>query len=183
MNVCVLGAGAWGTALARILSLNGHHVTLWGHDASHLDEIQEARVNERYLPGVHLGDCLHFESNLAKAAAEKQCIVLAVPSKAFRATASNLPTQSALLASVTKGIEFESGKTMCEVLAELHPESAAIALSGPTLAAEVARDVPAAIVAASDRDEAAQAAQKLFHRPTFRVYTSRDVRGVELGGA
>lgn len=183
MRVTVVGAGAWGTALALIAQQNGHEVTLWGHNASHLAETAAARVNERYLPGVPLPPEFRFQPDLAAAVAAAEVVVLAVPSKAFREVTGQLAGYRGLIVSVTKGIEFHTGLTMCGVLAQTVPGAALAALSGPSLAHEVARGVPAAVVAASDRPDSALLVQTLFHRPAFRVYTGTDLLGVELGGA
>ena|SRR5260221_5086464 len=183
MKITVLGAGAWGTALARLLCDGKNPVTLWGHDAKHLDEMRRSRRNERYLPGIELPGDLQLEENLAGAVNGADVIVVAVPSKAFREVARSLAGFSGIIVSVTKGIEHQSSLTMCGVLAELSPKAKLAALSGPSLAPEVARGIPSAIVAASDDAATAAVVQQLFHRPTFRVYTSNDLAGVELGGA
>jgi glycerol-3-phosphate dehydrogenase (NAD(P)+) len=124
-----------------------------------------------------------MESDLPRALAGAEWVVVAVPSRFFRETTRALADFSGVVVSVTKGIEHPSGLTMCGVLAETAPRAACAALSGPTLAMEVARDIPSAIVAGSADPAAARAVQKLFHRPAFRVYTSHDLLGVELGGA
>lgn len=183
MNVTILGAGAWGTALARLLCQANHHVTLWGHNPVHLDHFRQTRVNERYLPGIELTGNLSFVTDAQQSISEAACIIVAVPSKAFRQVTTSLAAVQVPVVSVTKGIEFHSGLTMCGILRCAVPQAPAVALSGPTLADEVARDVPSAIVAASESAEAASLIQQLFHRPTFRVYTTTDVKGVELGGA
>ena len=183
MKVTVVGAGAWGTALALIAQQNAHEVTLWGHNASHLAETAAVRVNERYLPGVTLPAEFRFEPDLAAAVAEAEVVVLAVPSKAFRDVAERLAGYRGLIVSVTKGIEFHTGLTMCGVLAQAVPTASLAALSGPSLAHEVARGAPTAVVAASEQPENALLVQTLFHRPAFRVYTVSDLTGVELGGA
>ena len=182
MNVAVLGAGAWGTALAKIISENSHAVTVWSHRVDQLKALADSRMNE-LLPGVTLPAELRFEADLAKAVANANCILMAVPSKAFRATAKNLAGYDGILVSATKGIEFESGLTMCGIAREMIPAASPVALSGPSFALEVASNVPTAIVAASASASAAQTVQQAFHRPWFRVYTSDDPLGVELGGA
>ena len=179
----MLGAGAWGTTLARLLARSGNSVTLWGHDASHLADLARAGVNQRYLRGIPLPQELQFESVTARAVEGAECAIVAVPSTAFREVTRALLDFKGLLVSVTKGIEYETGLTMSGVLRANAPQARIVALSGPTLAMEVARDMPAAIVAASDDAEAARQIQQLFHRPTFRVYTSADPLGVELAGA
>lgn len=183
MNVTVLGAGAWGTALAKLLIEGGHRVTLWGHDPEHLEEVRRTGVNQRYLPGIPLPTPWTLEERIGAAVATAQCVVVAVPSKAFREVTAHLADFRGITVSVTKGIEYERGLTMSGVLASTAPHSSVVALSGPTLALEVARGMPTACVAASQVNGAAETVQELFHRPAFRVYTSPDILGVELGGA
>jgi glycerol-3-phosphate dehydrogenase (NAD(P)+) len=183
MNALVLGAGAWGTALGQILHQGGHAVTLWGHDPDHLEAVRQSRCNERYLPGIPLPGTWRFESDLSRAVNGHECVVVAVPSKAFREVTRPLADYKGILVSVTKGIESNTGLTMSGVLKQNAPRACVAALSGPTLAAEVARGFPTAIVAASEDADAARRVQGWFHRPVFRVYTSPDLLGVELGGA
>ena len=183
MKITVLGAGAWGTALARILAKQQHHVTLWDFFPETLEIINRTRCNERYLPGIVLPENLRGEADAAKAVADAEIIVVASVSKGFRNVTKTLTAFEGIVVSVTKGIEFETGMTMTDILAENSSKSRVVAMSGPTLALEVAKGVPTAIVAASADAAAAQTVQALFHSPTFRVYTSNDVHGVELGGA
>ena len=183
MKVAVLGAGAWGTALAILLRDGGCRVRLWGHTPERVEEIRRSGRNERHLPGIDLPPGLEVEADLEKAAQGAEAIVAAIPSKAFREVTSRLKDFSGMIISVSKGIEHETGLTMCGVLAETTPKAQRAALSGPTFAQEVARGIPTAIVAASTDMATATAAQQLFHRQVFRVYTSIDLTGVELGGA
>lgn len=183
MKVTVIGAGAWGTALANLLCQNKHHVTLWGHNPENLAQIQRSHRNERYLQGIQLCEQLKVEADLAKAIAGSECAVIAVPSKALREVTSQIPQFDGIAVSVTKGIEYDSGLTMSGVLKQTMPRANASALSGPTLANEVARGIPAAIVAANPDEEIARIIQHLFLHPALRVYTSTDLLGVELGGA
>jgi glycerol-3-phosphate dehydrogenase (NAD(P)+) len=183
MKITVLGAGAWGTSLARLLQNGGHRVTLWGHDADALRELSRTRRNERFLPGIELPKALGFEADRDVALADAECVVVAVPSKAFREVTRSLTRHDGLIVSVTKGIEYDTGLTMCGILAENAPRSKTAALSGPSFAIEVARDIPTAIVVASRDLSTAAQAQTLFNRPAFRVYSSTDLPGVELGGA
>ena len=183
MRITILGAGAWGTALARLLHQGGHQVALWGHIAEWLDEIRQTGRNDRFLPGIEVPRDLILEGNLPRAIATAECIVVAVPSQPFRQVTRHLAGYSGLIASVTKGIEYDTGLTMCGVLAENAPQARCAALSGPTFAIEVARDIPTAIVTASRDTATAGQVQKLFSRPAFRVYTSTDLLGGELGGA
>jgi len=183
MKITVLGAGAWGTALATLLHHGGQPVTIWGHDPAHLDDMRQSGSNERYLPGIELPKDWRLDNNLTAALHAAECVVVAVPSKAFRKVTTALREFSGTIVSVTKGIEHQTGLTMCGILADNAPHAHLAALSGPSLALEVARGIPTAIVAASTNPELAGVVQKLFHRPTFRVYTSTDLVGVELGGA
>jgi len=183
MKITVLGAGAWGTALARLLHQGDIEVTLWGHNPKHLDDLKQTRINARYLPGIKLPTSLKLETDLLKAVKGSECLVVALPSKAFRTVTNRLSGYTNLVVSVTKGIEFDTGLTMCGILNETMPKAVHATLSGPSIAHEVARNIPTAVVVASTDDKAAQTVQQLFHRPAFRVYRSNDMQGVELGGA
>lgn len=183
MRIAVLGAGAWGTALAVVLHRRLHDIVLWGHDPTRLADIQKTRRNERYLPGVELPAAWTYESDMVAAIRGCEAVIVAIPSKAIREATAPLAFYDGIVVSVTKGIEFATGLTMCGVLAANAPHARLVALSGPTLALEVMRGVPSAIVAASADADLAQSVQLMFHGPTFRVYTSQDRLGVELGGA
>ncbi len=183
MRITVLGAGAWGTALARLLHQAGHQVTLWGHVPEWMEEIRVAGRNERFLPGIDVPPGIVLTSTLLEAIEGAESVVVAVPSQPYREVTRHLAGYSGLIVSVTKGIEYKTGLTMCGILAENAPQAKCAALSGPTFAIEVARDIPTAIVAASRESGVAARVQLLFSRPTFRVYTSNDLLGVELGGA
>jgi len=182
VKVTVLGAGAWGTALARLLYACGMETSLWAHDPEHLEDIRRTGKNERFLPGIPMPREIRLKKDLGSAL-NGDCIVVAVPSKAFRDVTQVLKDFSGIVVSVTKGIEYDTGLTMCGVLAENAPKAKHAALSGPTFAIEVARGIPTAIVAASKDLAAAAEVQKIFSCPTFRVYTTPDILGVELGGA
>jgi glycerol-3-phosphate dehydrogenase (NAD(P)+) len=183
MKITVLGAGAWGTALARLLQQGPNQVTLWGHVPAWVDEIRQTRRNERFLPGIDLPLELRLEAAIASAIAGCECLVVAVPSQPFREVTRHLTDFTGAVVSVTKGIEYDTGLTMCGILSQTAPKATCAALSGPSFAIEVARDIPTAIVAASNDPSTASLVQNLFSRPSFRVYTSSDVLGVELGGA
>lgn len=183
MKIAILGMGAWGTALARLLQEGGHTVTLWGHDPAALAEIRRSGRNDAFLPGISLPSTIGLEADLSRAVVGADLVVGAVASKFFRGVTTHLSAFRGIVVSVTKGIEYQSGLTMCGVLEQTAPQARIAALSGPTLAMEVARGIPTAIVAASRDAATAETVQQVFHRPTFRVYTSSDVLGVEMGGA
>jgi len=182
MRITVLGTGAWGTALAKILQENGNAVTLWDINAPALEEIQRGR-NERYLPGVALPTDWKTQADFKKAIGGAECVLLAVPSQAFREVAAKLQGHPGIFVSVTKGIEFETGDTMSRILRELAPADRVAALSGPSFAREVALGIPTTVVCACESDGTAKTVQGLFHRPEFRIYRSTDILGVEYGGA
>jgi glycerol-3-phosphate dehydrogenase (NAD(P)+) len=183
MRIAVLGAGAWGTALAKLLHDSEHSVVIWAHNRERLEEIRKTRMNERHLPGVELPADWTLEPDINKAVAGADAVIAAVPSRAFREVTQQIPQYDGVIISATKGIEHETGLTMCGILAQTTPKARAAVLSGPTFAEEVAKGIPTAIVAASHEIETATMVQDIFHRPFFRVYTSLDVAGVEFGGA
>jgi glycerol-3-phosphate dehydrogenase (NAD(P)+) len=186
-RAAVLGAGSWGTALAIHLGSMGHEVALWGRDAALLDAMAERRANPTYLPDVTFPAPLRPTSCIATAVTEARHVVVAVPSHGLRAVlrkaAPELPRE-AILVSATKGIEPDSLKRMSEVL---HDETGGrhpvVVLSGPSFAAEVARRLPTALVAASSDDAALKAVQEEFRGPLFRLYGSKDVVGVEINAS
>ncbi len=182
MRICVLGAGAWGTALAKILHENGNSVTLWGINSARLGELQQGR-GEKLLPGVALPTDWKTEPDFAKAIGGREVLVLAIPSQFFREVATKLKGHPGVFVSVTKGIEFETGGTMSRILRELAPADRVAALSGPSFAREVALGIPTSVVCACESEGTAKTVQGLFHRPEFRIYRSKDVIGVEYGGA
>jgi glycerol-3-phosphate dehydrogenase (NAD(P)+) len=186
-RAAVLGAGSWGTALAIHLGSIGHEVALWGRDRSLLDAMAERRANPTYLPDVTFPAALRPTSSMTAALTGARHVILAVPSHGLRAVlrtaAPELPPE-AILVSATKGLESESLKRMSEVL---HDETGGrhpiVVLSGPSFAAEVARRLPTALVAASSDRAALQAVQQEFRGPYFRLYDSKDVVGVEISAA
>ncbi len=182
MKITMLGAGAWGTALAKVLHENGNAVTLWDINAETLKEIQGGR-SEKFLPGVTLPKDWKTETDFGKAVGGAECVVLAIPSQFFRDVAKKLKGHPAIFVSVTKGIEFETGDTMSRILREHAPGNRIAALSGPSFAREVAMGIPTTVVCASESDATAKTVQGLFHRPEFRIYRSTDILGVEYGGA
>ncbi len=182
MRITVLGSGAWGSALAKILHDNGHDVTLWGNNAPLLAELQLGR-SERLLPGVTLPTGWKTELDFDRAVADCECLLLAVPSEAFREIATRLKGHPAILVSATKGIEYQTGVTMSRILREQISADKVAVLSGPSFAREVALGIPTSVVCACEQEATARLVQALFHRPEFRIYRSTDTLGVEFGGA
>ena len=182
MKITVLGPGAWGTALAKIAHEGGHAVTLWGRP-ERLTAINATNENTDYLPGIALPSDWTLEPNFTTALSEAEGVILAVPSSSFNEITKQLGDFKGIAVSVTKGIEHQTGRTMGGLIEADAPNATPVALSGPSLAAEVARGIPTALVCASESVTAAKTVQDWFHRPTLRMYTSTDVLGVELGGA
>ncbi len=184
-HIAVLGAGAWGTVLANLAARNAVKVHLWAHDASHAAEMAATGVNARRLPGVPLAFNVVPTAALEDAATA-EVIFLAVPAQALRQTAAALAESVAPgvpLVVCAKGIEQATGLFLSEVIGEILPVNPPAVLSGPSFAEDVAKGLPTAVtLAAQDEEQAAELA-KVLTAPWFRLYHSRDIRGVEIGGA
>ena len=186
MKCSVVGAGAWGTALADLLARNGHAVTLWARETDVVERVNAQHENARFLAGFKLDSRLGATSELSAAVRGASLVVYASPSHVLRDIArasAGAVERDAVLVVASKGIERETLEIMTDVVGDELPGRAVVALSGPSFAAEVAARQPTAVVAASDSPDAAERAQRVFSAHDFRVYTSDDVIGVELGGA
>ena len=185
-RIAVIGDGGWGSALALVLHRNGHRVRVWGPFADYIARIREERENVKFLPGADLPPEIEWTADRSEAVDGADAAVLAVPSRFYREVvgsfAPHIP-KSALVVSVTKGLDKDTGRRMTEVAQDFLAHGPVAALSGPSHAEEVARGIPTAVVIACADHDRAVALQKLFMNPAFRVYTSDDVVGVELGGA
>jgi glycerol-3-phosphate dehydrogenase (NAD(P)+) len=186
-TIAILGAGAWGTALAVTLTRGGHRVALCARRPDHVAAMRARRENTSYLPGVALPETIDLSDQWVDAADASNVVVMAVPSRFARTAMTAVGPAfraDATLISVTKGVEEDSLKTMTAMLADVAPAVKNLAvLSGPSFAAEVGRGKPAALVAAARDEAVSRAVQSLFASPTLRVYRSVDVDGVELAGA
>ncbi len=186
-TVAVLGAGSWGTALAILLARNGVSAMLWGHDRAQLQRLAQQRENLRYLPNIPFPEGLKVCDDLVKLATTNNSFLIAVPSHAFRGVLQALKphaTKDAIIAWATKGLEPGSGKLLHQVVREVLGEGITVGvISGPTFAREVAQGLPTAFTVAAERDETAHAIADWLRNERVRVYTSRDVPGVQLGGA
>ncbi|MBI1803561.1 MAG: NAD(P)H-dependent glycerol-3-phosphate dehydrogenase [Ignavibacteriae bacterium] len=189
MRITVLGAGSWGTTLAILLSYNAHEVVLWAHRDEHARSLLEHRENRRLLPGIPIPEDVTITSDIEAAVHQTELIVSAVPAQFVRSVASNLTQRdfsNIVIVNVAKGIENDSLMTMSEVLVDVLPtvkRDNVVTLSGPSFAEEVARQVPTAVVASSSDLQTAKLTQRIFITPYFRVYSSNDIRGVELAGS
>lgn len=186
-HISVLGAGSWGTALAILLARNHHVTQLWSHSKASAQRIEQTRCNNRYLPDIQLPEGLKVTSDLQSAVTSADVILFAVPSQAFATTLEKIQpylNQSSSIVWATKGLDPETGLLLDNIVAEKLSLNIPVAvISGPSFAKEVAAGLPTAITIASpDRDHAETVAD-LFRNPQFRVYTSQDMVGVQLGGA
>ncbi|MBS0292900.1 MAG: NAD(P)-dependent glycerol-3-phosphate dehydrogenase [Proteobacteria bacterium] len=186
MKIVVLGAGAWGTALATRGATHaaGHEVSLWARNAQQAAAMQAARSNQRYLPGLAFPPGLSVQSGDARAlAAQAELIIIGTPMAALRGMLQQLRGCGAPIAWLCKGFEADTGLMAHEVCTDVAPELASGAFSGPSFAQEVARGQPTALVAASRHARVRDALVAAFHGPALRVYASEDIVGVEVGGA
>lgn len=186
MNVAVVGDGGWGTAAAALLDAYGHNVTVWGPFPDYIEEIRKLRSNPRYLPGVRLSESIRWTAELREAVPDADVVVLAVPSKFYRdvckRVAPLLDLRHTFIVSLTKGVCPETHQRMSEVAQSVLGTDRVVVLSGPSHAEEVARRIPTAVTCACADHALAVKAQELFNGPRFRVYTTDDVLGVEIGG-
>ncbi len=189
-RTAVIGAGSWGTALARLLGEKGEDVALWGHRPEHMEALAREGENKRYLPGFPLPGTVHIEKDLAVAAAGADCVLMVVPSHGFREVFSRLLPHlrpGTLLVSAVKGIEIGTRMTMTGIMAQVagdrRDDFRYGVLSGPSFAREVAQHQPTAVTVAFADMEAARAVQHLFATDYFRAYTGDDVMGLEISGA
>jgi glycerol-3-phosphate dehydrogenase (NAD(P)+) len=181
MNIQVVGSGSWGLAIARLLANNGHQVSVWCRLEDDPDTLRATRESKTFLPGIHLPESIDI---VTETDPEVDIAVLAVPSHVMRIVTQNHSfSKDTILVSVAKGIENDTLQTMDEVLHEVYPSNPVVVLSGPSHAEEVAQDKPASVCAASADDAACESVQQAFVGPAFRVYTTHDVIGVELGGS
>jgi glycerol-3-phosphate dehydrogenase (NAD(P)+) len=185
-RISIIGDGGWGTALALLLLENGHHVTVWGPFPDYIKSIETRRENELYLPGVKLPVEIKWTSDRQAAVEKADTVVLAVPTKFMRQVLSSftgLLPDSCGVVSVAKGLDQQTHKRMTQLAEEIIGHAPVAALSGPSHAEEVSRKIPTAVCVATASGEDARRLQKVFSNAHFRVYTSDDVAGVELGGA
>ncbi len=185
-DVGVLGAGSWGTALSVLLHDNGHHVTIWSIDESEVKMLNEKREHELKLPGVRLADDMIITGDLKSAVRGKDFLVLAVPSPFTRGTARKMKpyvAEGQIIVDVAKGIEESTLMTLSRQIEEEIPQADVAVLSGPSHAEEVGRKLPTTCVIGAKSKKTAEYLQTMFLSRVFRVYTSPDILGIELGGS
>ncbi|MCC8190595.1 MAG: NAD(P)-dependent glycerol-3-phosphate dehydrogenase [Planctomycetes bacterium] len=184
-TVTVIGDGGWGTAMALLLHAGGHPVSLWGHDPAYLETMRSSRENRLFLPGFTLPADLELVDDLAAAVAGADLLVIAVPSKFLRAVLARTAGsgQGKVVISLTKGLDAETLERPSEVIRGCLQCDRVVAVSGPSHAEEVARGLPASVVAAAAKVDDARRVQHLLSGGRFRVYASADIVGVEVAGA
>lgn len=185
-HISVIGAGSWGTTLALLLANKGFDVTMWEFNRDAAEEMQSQRENIKFVPGAIFPDTLNVTNDLNVAISDAELIVLAVPSHVLRSLLAQIKpllTSHPIWVSVIKGIEQETLLRVDEVVCDVLGAQTVVALSGPTHAEEVSRQIPSTIVAAHPDLKIAQTVQDAFTTNTFKVYTNTDIIGVELGGS
>lgn len=185
-KVSVIGAGSWGTALAWLLHKNGHTVTVWSILEQEIAMLQSCHEHKEKLPGVKLADDMVFTTDMEAAVQNKDILVLAVPSPFTRSTSKSMRefvSEGQIIVNVAKGIEESTLMTLTQIIEEEIPQADVAALSGPSHAEEVGKGIPTTCVAGSMNQKTAEFIQEIFMNNAFRVYTSPDLLGIELGGA
>lgn len=184
-SIGIIGAGTWGTALAILLSHNGHEVTIWSVLPEEIEELDRTRKHKN-LPEAKIPEEIRLTADLKSAMAEKDILVMAVPSLYVRSTAARMREflrYGQIVINVAKGIEEATLKTLSQVIEEELPNAEVAVLSGPSHAEEVSRGLPTTCVAGTHRKKTAEYIQSVFMSPVFRVYTSPDMLGIEVGAA
>ncbi len=185
-QIAVVGSGGWGTAIASLLAKNGHNVMLWSYLQAESEALSKNKENKQFLPGVILPETISYTTSLSEAADHAEIIVMVTPSQAIAKTAAALAPfvkQGTIIVVASKGLEQETQKRLSEVVQENIPQAKVAVMSGPSHAEEVGRELPTTNVIASSDIMLSQYLQDIFMCDTFRVYTGRDMVGVELGGA
>lgn len=188
MKIGIIGAGSFGLALGVLLNSNGHKVTIWsrGTNEKEFEEVVKTRENKSKLPGVLIPKEVDFTKDIEKTVKENELIVLAVPSPGMRNTAKMIKdyvSDGKIIVNVTKGIEADTLMTMSDIIEEEIPNCKVCILSGPTHAEEVGRGMPTSIVAGAKEKSIAEFVQNVFMNESFRVYTSPDILGIEIGSS
>ena len=185
-KITILGAGGWAIGIATVLSDNGHSVTMWSAVESEIEELKNKGTNERCLPNVVISKSIKLTCDLKEAICDAEIIVLAVASKFIRATAHRLQgilKPGTIVVNVAKGIEEKTCFTMGEIIKEELPSAKVCVLSGPSHAEEVARRLPTTVVVSGPDEETFKFLQDVFASEVFRVYGSKDMLGIEIGGS
>ena len=187
-KISVIGSGGWGIALAILLHKNGHNLTIWSFDKKEAEELKTTRENKTKLPNILLPEDIKVTDDLKEAVNDKDILILAVPSKAIRSVSKSLKNiikDNQIIVNVAKGLEEDTLETMTDIIEEeLKGKKTQVAvLSGPSHAEEVGKGIPTTCVVSAHNKELTLYLQNIFMNPSFRVYTSPDMLGIEIGGA
>lgn len=185
-KISIIGAGSWGTALAWLLHNNGHEVRVWSIVEEEIEMLRTKREHEQKLPGVKLPEDMEFTTDLKGSLTDRDLVVLAVPSPFTRSTSQKMASfvkEGQIIVNVAKGIEEATLMLLSEIIEQEIPQANVAVLSGPSHAEEVGKGLPTTCVAGAKTKETAEYVQNIFMSPVFRVYTSPDVLGIELGAA
>ncbi len=185
-KISIIGAGSWGIALSLVLHKNGHEVTIWSIMEAEIEMLKKEHEHKEKLPGVRLPEDMLFTTDLKEAVWGRELLVLAVPSPYTRSTAhllGNVAQKDQIVVNVAKGIEENTLDTLTDIIKEEIPQVKIAVMSGPSHAEEVGRGIPTTCVVGAKEKETAEYVQNMFMNESFRVYTSPDVLGIELGGA
>ncbi len=185
-KITLLGGGSWGTALAKLLSENGHKVTVWLRDDNQCRELTQTKVNKKYLPKVRIPDNILFTSNINEAVKDAEILLLVTPTQMIRGVLKQINDEykdNKIIINASKGIEIGTMNLVSDIVDEETKNSAFAVLSGPSHAEEVGLSMPTAITIACNNKDVAEEIQDIFMSSYFRVYTNEDVIGAELGGA
>ena len=184
-TVAVIGDGGWGTTLAIHLAKKGYAVRLWGAFPDYVRQVRQTRINEKFLAGIKIPEEVQLLDNLTEALQHADLLVLAVPSQYVRSVLNRLKKENLsnkIILSVVKGLDDKNLQRISQIITEVLGSIPLAVLSGPTIAKEVAQQIPTTAVIAAANTQLAQSLQKVFHSESFRIYTNTDIIGVELGG-
>lgn len=186
MKITLCGGGSWGTAIARLLSNKGHELNFYIRNKDVIEDIRKNKENTRYLPGAKFEREINLTNNLDSVLDDIDVFIIAVPTSSIREVLTSIKdkiSKKTIIVNLSKGIEVESLDRISEISSEILKDNPFVALSGPSHAEEVGKDIPTTLVASSENLKVAQTIQHVFSTPIFRIYTNPDLVGVEMGGA
>ena len=186
MKITLCGGGSWGTAIARLLSNKGHELNFYIRNKEVIEDIRKNKENKKYLPGAKFEKEINLTNNLDSVLQDIDVFIIAVPTSSIREVLTSIKgkiSKDVIIVNLSKGIEVESLDRISEISSEILKDNPFVALSGPSHAEEVGKDIPTTLVASSENLKVAQTIQHEFSTPIFRIYTNPDLVGVEMGGA
>ena len=186
MKITLCGGGSWGTAIARLLSNKGHELNFYIRNKEVIEDIRKNKENKKYLPGAKFEKEINLTNNLDSVLEDIEVFIIAVPTSSIKEVLTSIKdkiSKDVIIVNLSKGIEVESLDRISEISSEILKDNPFVALSGPSHAEEVGKDIPTTLVASSENLKVAQTIQHEFSTPIFRIYTNPDLVGVEMGGA